>query len=148
MLTVIMLIHEFRRCGLNIGIDKLSPEGHLGNLFNNYGIVNGIMCILAPCEYSVILAQYTRNSDNISVLLLEIAYNEPACVGLISILDFILGKTSYTGTISVDMVRMGCSIAGNASSCLSPACGIVAVSMNHSSKLRESLIEFKMCSRI
>ena len=124
MLTVIMLIHKFRGCGLNIGIDKFSPESHLGNLFNNYGIVNSVMCILAPSEYSVAFSQYTRNGNSISPLLRSITHNQFACVGLIGILDFILGKTSYTGDVSVDIVSMRCAVAGNASSCLSPACGI------------------------
>ena len=80
MLTVIMLIHKFRGCGLNIGIDKFSPESHLGNLFNNYGIVNSVMCVLAPSEYSVVFAQYTGNGNYISAVLLEITISLPVLV--------------------------------------------------------------------
>ena len=100
------------------------------------------MAVFSPCKRTVILTKYCWNC--LIVLVLEIICNQNTCILLIGSIDLFLCETSHTGNFSVHIVCMGSSIAGNASSGLSPACGPWRVGVYNTADFWKSLIQFNM----
>ena len=69
------------------------------------------MRILAPCEYSVILAENCRNCNGVLLHAVEFIYDENAGVLLVGFIDFFLGKASYTGDFAVEVIGVGSAVA-------------------------------------
>ena len=123
MFSEIMLILKFLRCRLNLRIDQLAAGCHLGNFFQNNGIVYSLMGILAPCERSVILAENGRCRTIIQTRTVKFIRDKDTCIILISLIDIFICKIYKTRYLAVQIIGMGCPVAWNTTAGLCPACG-------------------------
>ena len=114
MLSEIMFVLERLRSGLNTGIDGFGTVGHFCHLFQHNRVVNGLMGVLSPGKGAVVLAENCRNSNRILSHRLKFIYNQMTGIFLIGLVDFLFGQTAQAGNFSVNIVRMGGSVAGNA----------------------------------
>ena len=119
MLAIIMLILQFLWGRLNIRIYSLTSCRHFCNFFQNNGIMDSLMSVLSPGKRTMVFAKYCRYC--LIILIFKIIYDKKTCIFFISSINLFLCQTSQTGNFPINVVRMGCSVAGNPSSRLCPA---------------------------
>ena len=66
MLAAEVFLHEERIHG-RVGVDAERDEGHLGDLLHDDGVIDGIVGILAPGEWSVVFHQHTGGVHRVDV---------------------------------------------------------------------------------
>ena len=102
------------------------------------------MGVLSPGKGAVVLAENCGNSSRILSHRLKFVHDQMAGIFLIGLVDLLFGQAAQAGNFSVNIVRMGGSVAGNAPAGLRPAGRIGRMGMNDSSDFRECLIKLHM----
>ena len=97
MLAEEMLIADGVGCGLNFGIDQLGLEGHLGDLFENDCVVDGVGGILAPGEGTMVAAEHAGGMHGVDAQFFEGFDDDQAGVLLIFAADFPLVRLRAQG---------------------------------------------------
>ena len=115
-----MLIADTIRCRLHLRINQFCAGCHLGNFLKNYRIVYGFCSILAPCERTVVCAEYTRCIDWIDAACLECLDNDLTGIRLIRFVNLFRCQASCAWNRSEEVIRMCRSVKRNISSCLCP----------------------------
>ena len=103
-----------------------------------------IVRIFSPCKRAVVLAEDCGNRHNVLSHPRKLAHNQKPRVLFISLRNFLFRQTPQTGHFPVNVIRMGCSIAWNASPRLRPTRRIGRMGMYNTSNLRISLIQLQM----
>lgn len=68
-----MLVTDAVRCRFYLRIDQFGLECHLCHFFQYHCVVYGFCSILAPCERSVIGAQYARSIQRVQPQFLKVS---------------------------------------------------------------------------
>lgn len=113
----VVFVLEFLRSGLDSCVNCFGTVGHFSHFFQNYGIVHCFVGIFAPGEGSVVFAEYGGYCFGVFSHGLEFIYDKMSCIFLIGVFDFFFGQAAQAGNLSVNVIRMGGSVAGNASTC-------------------------------
>ena len=139
MLAAEVLLDEqrvHRRGGVHAERDK----SHLGHLLHHYGVVDGVVGVLAPGERTMVLHEHTGGVDGVDVATLDAVYNHHT--GLFLILGHLtLGHITGAGNGIVEIVGMGGADVGNVLACLCPCRGIGGVGVHNAAQLGEGAVE-------
>ena len=144
--SVVMLILKFLWCRSYLQIYQFAAACHLCHFFQNNCIMNSFMCIFSPCKWSVIFAQYCRNSFIIAVF--EMFCDQHARIFFVCLFNLIFCQITYARNLSIDIVCMSRSIARNGSSCLCPACCPLRMCMYDSPDIWKFILQNHMCRGI
>ena len=96
----------------------------------------------------MVFAEYGGNRFYVFSHGFEFIDDEMAGIFLVGIFNLFFGQAAQAGNLSVDIIGMGGSIAGNAPSRLCPAGGIGRVGMYNPSYFRKCLVQLHMGRRI
>ena len=121
-------------------------EGHLGHFLQHYGVVHGIVGILAPGEGTVVFHQHGRCVVRIDFL--ESFHNHVARFLLIFAKNLSLLHVPRTGNILVEIIGMGGADIGDILSGLCPGGGIGAMGVYHAADVGEGLIQDHVGGRV
>ena len=122
-----------------VRVDAVGYERHLGYLFHDDGIVDGVIRILTPREWTVILYQYTGSVDGVDFTCQNAVHNDDTCLFLV--LSHLVGchVTSARDGI-VEVVGVSSANVGNVEASLSPCSSIGRMGVDDAAQLREGLI--------
>ena len=132
MFSQIMFVLKALGRRLCLRINPLTLSGHLRHFFQYHRIMHCVKCVGSPCKGPVVFAEYAGNCHTIQFSLLKDIRNQNTRIQLIILIQFFLGQIPDTWNTAVNIVRMGCSIAWNITSRLSPGCGPRTVSVYNS----------------
>ncbi len=97
MLAVKVLLLDVVGSRLDIMVYNLGKPCHLCDLFKDNGVVNGLICILAPGEWPMVLAQNSLGVPVVYSPLLEGLDDNKAGVLLIGLVYLLIRKIPCAG---------------------------------------------------
>ena len=144
MFSQIMFVLKALGRRLCLRINPLTLSGHLRHFFQYHRIMHCVKCVGSPCKGPVVFAEYAGNCHTIQFSLLKDIRNQNTRIQLIILIQFFLGQIPDTWNTAVNIIRMGCSIAWNITSRLSPGCGPRTVSVYNSANLGKTVVQLQM----
>ena len=139
--AVVVFVLEGLGGGADLGIDLFAAGGHFGYLFQDYGVVDGLVGVFAPGEGAVVLTEDAGHGFYVQVF--KMIGNETAGVGLV-VFQLGRGQTAQAGNFAVDVVGVGGSVSGDGAPGLGPAGGPGGVGVHDAADLRERPVELAM----
>ena len=139
MFSQIMFVLKALGRRLCLRINPLTLSGHLRHFFQYHRIMHCVKCVGSPCKGPVVLQSTQGTAIQSNFLSSKNIRNQNTRIQLIILIQFFLGQIPDTWNTAVNIIRMGCSIAWNITSRLSPGCGPRTVSVYNSANLGKRL---------
>ena len=136
-----------QRIHRSLWIDTERDECHLSNLLRDDGVIDGLVWILAPREWTVVLNQHGRGVNGIDVIVEETVDNHHTCVMLVSRHLICCHSLRARNTV-VEVISMCRADVGNVLAGLCPGSGIGGVGVYHTANFGERLLYYKVCGGV
>ena len=124
MLAQKMLVLDAPGRGDGFGVHCLGEHGHLRYLLQHNRVVHCLGGVLPPGEGAVAAADDGGDVDGVDVPPPEGLHDDAAGVGLVVLVDLLLGQVPGAGDGAVEVVGVGGAVGGDVPASLGTAWGL------------------------